>query len=108
MNRHNLPLTSHAANECEGWLKIVLQFKLSHKPMGLASINNFTFNEAGYTEVPDKAPSTCSCCSYVGAMNCGSRSIMTIPKPQPLRICDHLLMLLDGRNSSSQTKYKYR
>ena len=38
MNRHNLPLTQHAANEYGGWVQIVKQFRLAHKPMGLASI----------------------------------------------------------------------
>ena len=39
---HNLPLARHAANECGGWVKIVKRFRLSHKPMGLASIERMT------------------------------------------------------------------
>ena len=38
MNRHNLLLARHAANEYRGWLKIVNCFALSHKLMRLASI----------------------------------------------------------------------
>ena len=39
MNRHNLLLAIHAANEYGGWVKIVKQ---SHKSMGLASIAKVT------------------------------------------------------------------
>ena len=38
VDRHNLPLARHAANEYGGWVKIVKQFRLSHKPMGSASM----------------------------------------------------------------------
>ena len=37
-----LPLARHAANEYKGWVKIVKQFRLSHKPRGLASIERVT------------------------------------------------------------------
>ena len=40
MNRHNLVFASHVANEYGGWVKIVTQFRLSHKPSGLASIGS--------------------------------------------------------------------
>ena len=39
---HNLRLTRHAVNEYGGWAKIVKLFRLSHKPMGLASIARLT------------------------------------------------------------------
>ena len=35
-------LTNHAANEYGGWVKIVKRFRLSHKPMGLASVERVT------------------------------------------------------------------
>ena len=38
MNRHNLPFARYAANEYGGWVKIVKRFRLSHKAMGLTSI----------------------------------------------------------------------
>ena len=31
-------LRRHAVNEYEGWVKIVIRFRLSHKPRGIASI----------------------------------------------------------------------
>ena len=49
MNKHNLLLASHTANEYGGWVKIVKRFRLFHRPMGLSSvesvtiINNFAF-----------------------------------------------------------------
>ena len=42
MNRHDLWLTRHAANEYGGWVKIVKWFRLSDKPVGLASIERVT------------------------------------------------------------------
>ena len=42
MNRYNLPLARHAANEYGGWIKIVKWFRLSHKPIGLDSIERVT------------------------------------------------------------------
>ena len=42
MNRHKLPLARHASNEQGGWVKIGKQLKLSHKPMGLASMERVT------------------------------------------------------------------
>ena len=42
MSIHKIPLTKHAANEYGGWVKIVNQFRLSHKPMGPASIERLT------------------------------------------------------------------
>ena len=42
MSRHNLPLARHEANEYRGSVKIVTQFRLSHKPMGLASVETVT------------------------------------------------------------------
>ena len=41
-NFSNLPLARHAANEYGGWVKIVKWFGLSHKLMGLASIDRVT------------------------------------------------------------------
>ena len=41
-NRHNLPLDRHAANKYGGWVKIVKRFRLSHKPLGLASLERVT------------------------------------------------------------------
>ena len=40
MNRHNLPLTRHAATDMSavGWGNGCIQFKLSHKP-GVAGLN---------------------------------------------------------------------
>ena len=38
MNRHNLPLARHATNEYEGWVEIMISFRLYHEPKGLASI----------------------------------------------------------------------
>ena len=40
MNRHNLPLTRHAATDMSavGWGNDCIQFKLSHKPGWLPSI----------------------------------------------------------------------
>ena len=52
MNRHNLQLIRHAASEYEGWVKIVIQFRLSQKPGGWPQLrvegdsiinNSFTF-----------------------------------------------------------------
>ena len=42
VNRHNLLLIKHAAYEYGSWVKIVKQFRLSHKLMGLASIERVT------------------------------------------------------------------
>ena len=42
MNRYNLPLVRYAANEYRGWVKIVKWFRLSHKPMGLVTIERMT------------------------------------------------------------------
>ena len=42
MNRHNRSLARHAANEYGGWVKIVKRFRLSHKAMGMASIERAT------------------------------------------------------------------
>ena len=39
---HNLPLTWHAASEYGGLLEIVKRFRLSHKSMGLASMERVT------------------------------------------------------------------
>ena len=39
---YNLPCTRHAANEYEGWVKIVNRFRLSHEPMGMGSIERVT------------------------------------------------------------------
>ena len=38
-------LARHAANEYEGWVKIVKPFILSHKPMGLASIERVQYDK---------------------------------------------------------------
>ena len=35
-------LTRHAANECGGWVKIVIRFRLSHNSRGLASVKRVT------------------------------------------------------------------
>ena len=37
-----MKIARHAANEYGGWGNIVKQFRLSHKPMGLASIEGVT------------------------------------------------------------------
>ena len=42
MNRHNLTLARHAANEYEGWVKIVIRFRLCPKPRDLATIGRVT------------------------------------------------------------------
>ena len=42
MNRHNLPLTRNAANEYGDWVKIVVRFRLFHKLIGQASIEQVT------------------------------------------------------------------
>ena len=42
MNRYNLLLARHAANDYGGWVMIVKWFRLSRKPMGLASIERVT------------------------------------------------------------------
>ena len=42
VNGNNLPLERHAANEYGGWVKIVKWFRLSHKPVGLASVESVT------------------------------------------------------------------
>ena len=42
VNGNNLPLERHAANEYGGWVKIVKWFRLSHKPVGLASVERVT------------------------------------------------------------------
>ena len=39
VNRDNLPFARHAANEYEGWVTIVKRFTLSHKTIGLTSVN---------------------------------------------------------------------
>ena len=49
MNRHNLPLTRHAANEYVGWVKIVKRRRLYHKSMGLVSMERVTVKLLYYT-----------------------------------------------------------
>ena len=39
VSSHNLQLTRHAANECRGWVNIVIWFRLSYTPRGLASVD---------------------------------------------------------------------
>ena len=38
MNNYSLLLTRHAANDYEGWVKIMKPFKLSHKPTVRVSV----------------------------------------------------------------------
>ena len=42
MNRDNLLLAMHAANEYGDWVKIVIWFRLSRKPMGMPSVERVT------------------------------------------------------------------
>ena len=55
--RQNLLFARHVANEYGGWVKIVKQFRMSHKPMGQASEgdsiinNNFTFTRLTFKSV---------------------------------------------------------
>ena len=42
MNRHNLLLAKHAANEYKGWVKFAIWFSMSLTPNGLASSEKVT------------------------------------------------------------------